>query len=68
MWIFACIYIILNVITVILYFTACNYIGKYEKNNQKIYYEKAIRLFKKSLIIFIIGFIVLVIGGIVRII
>lgn len=68
MWIFACMYIILNITAVVVYFRATNYIGKYEDNNEKMYYKKAIKLFKGALIIFIIGCIVLIIGGIIRII
>lgn len=68
MWIFACVYIILNITAIVVYFRAANYIGKYEYNNEKMYYKKAIKLFKGALVIFIIGCIVLIIGYIVRII
>lgn len=68
MWIFAILYIVCIIASIIIYFRGCSTFGKYEKNNKELEYLSAIKKFKVSLFILIIGFSILTLGLISRLI
>lgn len=68
MWIFAILYIICIIASIVIYFRGCNTFGKYEENNKEIEYLNSIKKFKMSLVVLIIGFTILTLGLITRLI
>ena len=68
MWIFASLYILCIISSIIIYFRGCNIFGKYEETKNKHEYSRAINNFKLSFIVLIIGFSILTLGLIIRII
>ncbi len=60
----ASVYVILSIVSISLYFAACNTFKKYEINNMEIYYKKTAMYFKIALMTFIVGLLTLIIGGI----
>lgn len=48
MWIFAILYIVCIIASIIIYFRGCSTFDKYEKNNKELEYISAIKKLKMS--------------------